>query len=362
MNREIFMKNYCWIAYLHPYTFVTPDDEQPWEVELDEINKSTYNHGRLIQIVSKIKTENNELDALVCYDGAIAIARNGKFHKKEEAVNFFNKLFAKLIFNGFYVEGVNSRDVVSGVIYEEWGIFNTEFGGSASSQSHSKVRTKMAGSLDTINLSSPRHLMISELRAGIEKGSKIFDEIPNLTPKFLNMGITEIRYGNWDLVLSNLWITSEQMIDYLWHNRFLKNQSFHPEHEIDGRKKSFKEDNRTWSMAIKQELLYQNSIITESILINLFNARKVRNKLVHEGRAVDKKVALGLFTAVKELIQIVIGPEDIMNNKIFSENTAASGKYEKKSDAIKFDESLYTDWQKIIDEQVNEEQKKNRLS
>lgn len=29
--------NPCWIAYMHPYVFVVPDDERPWKLDLDEI-------------------------------------------------------------------------------------------------------------------------------------------------------------------------------------------------------------------------------------------------------------------------------------------------------------------------------------
>lgn len=353
MNIDDFSKNQCWIAYLHPYTFIIPDDEKPWEVELEQINNISYNHSNLIRIVCKIKTEENELDALICYDGAIAIARNGKFHKKEEAINFFNKLFSKLLFDGFYDEGVDSRDIVSGRIHEGWGIDNTEFGGSASSQSHSKVRTRTASNMDTIFLASPRVLKVSSLNESINKGNKIFAKIPNLTPKFLIKGITEIQYQNWDLVLSNLWITSEQIIDYLWYHSFLPNQDYHPNHEIDGRKKSLKDDNRTWSMAIKQEMLFQNKIITEDILTNLFNARKVRNKIVHEGKTVDRNVALGLFDAIKELIQIVVNQKNIVDNKIFSRNEVFIKKH-KNQEEIKFDNSLYDDWKKIPSENIIE--------
>lgn len=27
--------NPCWVAFLHPFTFVRPDDEKPWKVKLE---------------------------------------------------------------------------------------------------------------------------------------------------------------------------------------------------------------------------------------------------------------------------------------------------------------------------------------
>ncbi|MFP9118134.1 hypothetical protein ACLI08_10135 [Flavobacterium sp. RNTU_13] len=347
-----FSKNLCWVSYIHPYTFVIPDDEKPWEVPLKEINSVSYNVGNLMRIVCKIKTDNNELDALVCYDGAIAIARNGKYYKKEEAVKFFNSLFSKLIFSGFYVEGIDSRDVVSGILHNRWGIYVTEFGSSAPSQLHSKIRAGMVNNIDSIYLSGPRVLKINLLNQMIENGNSILKKIPNLTPKFLNNGITEIRYRNWDLVLSNLWIISEQLIDYLWHNDFLSNYNNHPKDEINGRKKSLKDDSRTWSMAVKQEILFQNKVISEIVLSRLYNSRKARNKLVHEGKDVQRQIAFELFKAVQELLRNITGDETLLAKEIFLEDKVFLNS--NKNGDEKFDDSIYEDWRNLPDENIVE--------
>ena len=302
-----FHSNPCWLAYIHHYVFIIPDNEEPWEVKLEEINQVSYNHGKLIRIVTSFDCGVDQLKGLVSYDGTFALPCAGIFKEKKNAIDYFNRLFLMLNLNGFYVEYVDHRDVLGGQLHEKWGITNWEFGNSASSVLHSKNRNRLSSSFDTIVLSNPRHLHVSELHSLLTKGKLILSKIPNLSAKFLNIGITEIRYQNWDLVLSNLWISAEQLIDHLWHNVFLKLESKHPANEISGRKTSFKDDSRTWSAVVKQELLFQMEIISEDILTHLFNARKIRNKLVHEGKTVDKEIAIGLFHAVRDLLMIASG-------------------------------------------------------
>lgn len=162
-----------------------------------------------------------------------------------------------------------------------------------------------ASNMDTIHLANPRILYVNELHEKLKLGDEIFKQIPNLNPKFLLRGITEYRYKNWDLVLSNLWISIEQLIDYIWNHKFLGEIQHHPNNEIPNRKKSLKEDSRTWSASVKQELLYQKSLIDEDILNRLSKTRKIRNKLVHQGINVDEQTAKDILQVALKLIKII---------------------------------------------------------
>lgn len=344
-NERPVYDNPCWLAYIHPYTFVYPDDERVWKLDLSEINAVSYNHAKLLRIVSKIKMVSPNLDGLVCYDGTIAIARHGEFEDKNKAVEYFNKLFLQLNLSGFYVEYVNHRDVLMGQMSEKWSIKNTEMGASANAQLHSKNRWRVGSNMDSIFLDMPRLLTVSELNSKIELGSIALSKIPNLSPKFLNVGLTELRYENWDLVLSNLWITTEQLVDYLWHQKFLNNNGMHPTTEIAGRKASMKDDSRTWSSVVKLEILFQNNLISEDILKNLSGARKARNKLVHEGRAVEAVNALQLVDAVSELLQSITGVKLEFKNR----------KRQRVINNFNMHiESLFHDWSNLPDENIIE--------
>jgi hypothetical protein len=300
---EESQNNPCWVAFIHPLTFVVPDDEIPWEVKLEEINNVSYSHGNLIRIVAKFPIEKCELDGLICYDGAIAIPMNKSFPTKEDAVNFFSRFLTKLLLADFYAEGIDQRDVVTGNLSDKWAIWPTNFGDSSISNLHSKLRMRTVTNTDAIYLLGPRKIHVEELLQKLNIGEKVLADIPNLNPKFLLRGITEYKYKNWDLVLSNLWITVEQLIDYLWNKEFLKNTNFHPNSEIPLRKKSMTSDNRTWSATIKQEILFQNKIISEQMLSHLFQARKVRNSLVHDGKSVDENIARNILETTLNLIK-----------------------------------------------------------
>lgn len=227
----------------------------------------------------------------MCYDGAIAIPKNENFKLKENAIIFFSEFFTKLILADFYIEGLDQKDIVSGNLDNNWAIWPTSLGSSYISSLHSKIRMKETSNIDTILLSSPRILKVSELNAKLNIGEQILSEIKNLSPIFLLRGFTEYQYKNWDLVLSNLWITIEQLIDSLWENKFINIEKNNPNNPISNRIKSLKEDNRTWSMSVKLELLFQKRILSEEIYSKLTDCRKVRNKLVHDGKKVEKETA-----------------------------------------------------------------------
>lgn len=335
----------CWVTYIHPYTFVVPDGEKPWIVTLEEINAVSYNHSNMLRVVTKLHTEDNELDSLICYDGTIGLARCGKFVDKNQAIIYFNKILLALNLNGFPVEYVDHRDVLSGVFEEGWKITSGEMGGSALAHLHSKNRWGVGSNMDTICLSNVRILTVTEFKELLKSGINIIESIPNLSAKFLNIGLTEIKYGNWDLVLSNLWISCEQLVDYLWHSRFLANNEKDPLAQIAGRKQSLKDDNRTWSASVKLEILFQTGLIDVSTFENLFNARKVRNKLVHEGKSASEEVAIGLVSAVISLLKALVGSDmiklSVPNSKRNSRKTSLKA-------------VSYEDWKNIPDKDIIE--------
>jgi hypothetical protein len=300
-----------WVGYLSPFVIIVPDDEEPLEVDIEEINSNSYDHGKLCRIVATSGLESHGLSMLICYDGAIAIPMLERLGNKENAVDHFNDVFCKLLIGGHMCEAVDRRDIVTGQLKSKGMIWPVDFGNSASSNLHSKLRMRVASNLESIILSKPNSIRVSEFKSAIRFGSEILSSIPNLTTTFLIRGVTEVKYRNWDLVLSNLWITVEQLIDYIWNNNYIKNTKFHPLVAIDGRLKSMKEDNRTWSASVKQEILYQRGLLTSDTVSKLYPARKARNKLVHEGKKVSESVALGLLEAIKALLIGATGRTDI---------------------------------------------------
>lgn len=341
----------CWVCYIHPLSFIIPDGEEKLNITLQEINSVSYNHGELVRIVSSFKLPNSNIDGLICYDGAIAIPRNDQFRGIEQAVNYFNDFLAKLLVSEFYVEGVDVRDIVTGRLNEKWSIWPVDLGYSAASQLHSKIRMRMASNTDTILLSNPRSIFVSEFKAKVQKGERILSKVPLLNSKYLTKGVSEVRYKSWDLVLSNLWITAEQLIDFLWNNLFLSSDDYHPNTSIINRKNSMKDDSRTWTMSVKQEILFQSKIISGTVLEKLFSARQARNKLVHEGKPVDEKVAKGLLSAIEDLLTIST-KEKI---SLFDFERYKGGKISKLNVEISFDDWISISGKEIVPKKYKRE-------
>lgn len=332
-----------WVSYLSPFTIVVPDDEEPLEVDLEEINNNTYNHGILCKIVTNLPIKNQKLDGLICYDGAIAIPMVKHLGKKENAVDYFNDIFCKLLLGGHHCEAVDRRNVVTGTLKNKGMIWPVNFGDSKSSNLHAKLRMRMASNLESIILSKPNYIKVSDFKNAIRIGTEVLSMIPNLTSTFLIRGVTEVKYRNWDLVLSNLWITVEQLIDFIWTNKYIGNNDYHPSKPIPNRLKSMKEDNRTWSASVKQEILYQRGLLSEEIIAKLYPARKARNKLVHEGKKVSEPIALGIVETVKALIEQATDNKSIPFLKLDFSST-----HESRMDELKREVEYYTNWNKEL--------------
>jgi len=176
--------NPCWIAYMHPYTFIVPDDEKPWKLEIEEINHVSYNYSKLLRIVSKIKYDTSGFDGLVCYDGTLALPMRGRFLEKENAVEYFNQIFLKFNLNGFFVGYVDHKDVLHGRLQDKWSIYTYEMGRTATTQLHSKNRWGTGSDSDSIHLDIPRILKVSEFHNILSEGEKDLAMIPTSLQNF----------------------------------------------------------------------------------------------------------------------------------------------------------------------------------
>lgn len=336
-------KNNAWVTYINPFRLVVPDMEEPLKVDLEEINSNSYNHGELCRIVTAVDLlESEDYKLLVCYDGALAIPRTENFKKKEDAVIIFNRFVCQLQLAGVMCEAIDQRDVVWGKLHEKRLIWPVDLGESASSHLHSKLRMRVASNIDTIILSNPQHIKVNDFLSSLNQGESVLKVIDNLTPSFLARGITDIRYRNWSLALSNLWITVEQLTDYLWKSKFISDSSMHPENEINGRLKAMKQDNRTWSSSVKQEMLFQIGVFDDFVFERLYPARQARNRLVHDGKEVSEAIVKNLFMAIVKLISISLNKSDvpISNLNLLSEKALG-----KKLDI----QENFEDWREVSD-------------
>lgn len=300
------------VSYIAPLIFIIPNDEKPIEFTLSEINSSTYNHSLLCRVVGEI--EDNYVSTfnhfLICGDGAFAIPTTVQA-TSDSLVLLFNNVFCKLLLGGVEVESINPKDIVKGRKYGEHSIWPVNFGHSSSSQMHSRLRMRLANNMETILLTGAKSITIDELKVAYIVGNDILRKIPNISPYFLLSGITELRYKNWSSALSYLWIIAEQLTDFIWEDRFLNDINKHPNPDISGRKQTLRQDHRTYTSSVKQEVLYQIGALTSDIYTQLYRARKARNKLVHEGIMINQDDSVALYEATKNMLSSAINDWDI---------------------------------------------------
>jgi hypothetical protein len=103
-----------------------------------------------------------------------------------------------------------------------------------------------------------------------------------------------------------LWISVEQVTAALWERDFVANDSRNLVGLAD-RRKSLSNDSRTWSTAVRQELLFQAGVLTPEVYSAFYQARKARNKLVHSGGVPHADVVALLSEALVATLEKVAG-------------------------------------------------------
>jgi hypothetical protein len=302
----------AYVAFIHPFCIIRPDDEEDFTVDLKDINENSYNHGLLCRIVASLSSPAlNQASLLVCADGAIAVPAVPELQTLDDVLDILNGVMCCLLFGGQPCEAVDSRDIVHGNLHERRAIWPTDLGQSLNAHSHSTMRMKVASTIDTICLSNPTNVPVSEFFQRYETGRSILGHLSNVSPTLLLRGVTELQYLNLVDSLSNFWIVVEQLTELLWAREFLASPDNHPDPAIPNRKKALSQDSRTWSTSVRQEMLFQKGILPSATYTKLHPARKARNDLVHAGRRPAHGTVRDLFSAVLDLICIASGSDPI---------------------------------------------------
>jgi hypothetical protein len=298
--------NPAWIAFLRPYTIVISDLDSKLAVSLEQINFNSYDGGMLSKAVSSFELTNHEnLNALVTYDGAIAIPMNIDYPSVEIAIDKLNYILCAILLGGIHAEVLNHSELECGSLQNCREIFSYKH------SLHSRLRHMDASISERLQpLMYPRTLLISELKSAYLHGVSVIDKINNFSPFFLLHGYSAMVYQNRSEALSSLWIVVEQLTSFLWENKFLANPKLHPIKKINKRFDALK-DNRTYSTSVKHELLWQTKLLSEECFEALSIARQQRNKLVHDGTVPDFKVIENLWKNIHELIESTSGVSSI---------------------------------------------------
>lgn len=295
--------NPAWISFLFPLgTIILPDEEDMFKITLEQINANTYHSEKFSEIVTTLPIPNssNNLPFLICYDGAIAIPINEIHPSKELAVDTVNRIIGAIFLGGIFIEAIDYRKIEVGSLLEGGkNVF------SYIPSNHNNLRNHWASITDRLVLTHPNIIYVSKLQNAYNVGNKLLDAINSFSPVFLLRGYFALQNWNLSDALNNLWIVVEQLTSFVWKHKFLV-QTTQPT-KMKNRLDSLKNDNNTWSIAVKHELLWQTKFLSEDCYDKLSSARTLRNNLVHRGKVPDHITVENLWIALFELFETASG-------------------------------------------------------
>ncbi|MGA9703393.1 hypothetical protein [Pseudomonas sp.] len=290
--------NPAWVAHLHPYTAVHRDQNSGLEITLDQINENSYDGARLAHVVASLPLGTpSGIPALISYDGGIAIPQCEDFPTRADGINKLNELLCSFLLGGIHAEIISSEALVAGFLKDEATLF------AGAPGLHSQLRSNMASIIDRLEpLMYPRVLMTAEIQAAYGQGQRVIAEIQNLSPFFLLNGYSAMVYRNTSDALNNLWIAVEQITEYLWVQKYLKDKATFSAAVASVHAK-LKKERRLDTISAKHELLNLSNIISSTCFNVLEKSRRKRNDLAHEGIVPSSEVVGDLWRVIPDLLE-----------------------------------------------------------
>ncbi len=309
--------NPAWMAYLLPYTAVYRDEASGLNISLDQINTNSYDGNKLAEVVATLSLGSlNTLPAFISYDGAIAIPQCADFPSNIDGVSKLNEILCSILLGGIHTEVLHSDKLVVGFLEDGVRLF------AYTPCLHTQLRLNWADINDRLQpLMHPRVLIIAEMQEAFSQGQQVIKAIHNFSPFFLLNGYTAMVYRNNSDALNNLWITVEQLTEYLWTESYEKHKTAFP-YRIAKCHKHLKDKNQLKNIWAKQQLLRLSKIISKKCHLSLSQARNMRNDLVHDGIEPDLKVIEELWNAIPELIERASGIQKLGLRKLFGVGTS----------------------------------------
>jgi len=290
--------NPAWMAYLLPYTAVHRDESSGLNISLDQINGNSYDGNKLSAVVASLPLNTpSGISGLISYDGAIAIPQCEDFPCSADAVSKLNEILCSFLLGGVHAEILHTDDLVVGSLQDKTRLF------VYTPSLHSQLRLNWAAVNERIMpLMHPRILMLAEMQDAYSQGQQVIRSINNFSPFFLLNGYTAMHYRNNGDALNNLWITVEQLTEYLWTEFYEKDFATLPVRIVQchNHLRSKKQLKNIWA---KQQQLRLSKIISKKCHVTLSNARNARNDLVHDGVVPNLEIIEGLWNVIPELLE-----------------------------------------------------------
>lgn len=303
--------NPAWMMNLTPYSAIISDKQPQLKFSLDQINNNSYDGMHLSKVIGILSLEDdNSLNALISYDGAIALPQSEKFPTRIDGFNKLNEILCCILLGGIHAEILHPNELIVGDLHKKKYLI------SYLPSLHNQLRLNWSSITDRLQpLMSPRILYLKDFQKAYIDGRETLNSIPMLTPFFLLNGYTSLINQNDNDALNNLWIVIEQLTEILWKGIYIKEKDNY--HSLV--KKShihLKKNIEKNFIFAKHKQLRLSKIITRQQYKILDCARDSRNDLAHRGKKPDRQVVIGLWEILAELLEVATDRKNLSMRKL----------------------------------------------
>lgn len=280
----------AWIVFLFEPLTIISNDNNTFNLTLNEIDSNMYDRRILSKFVTKLQNydENCNLDILVTYDGSIMLPIDENYNTPEKAISKFNEIAGALFLGGIMIQAIDLKDLNQGGIAED-GKSNFCFLPSNNNNFRHGSMSKAEG----IKALYPIYIKTDEFLNAYIFGINYIKKI-NFSIIYLFTGFHYLHQGKITEALVSLWIIIEQLV-----NSFLLTMS-----DID-KKKVFDALNITQAEKIhmKFKVLKEANILSMKEYDFLDKTRDIRNGLFHEGKVPTNETVIELWEVLLNLLE-----------------------------------------------------------
>lgn len=220
----------------------------------------------------------------------------GKLAFEEEAAEAFNQLICELTLKGIVSEPASPVHISRGQIIDGHALITSTSGGR-----EIYLERTMAPSLALMRhewLMGPSHAESVLEQAATLSCTKHSVSISSTLPSLVAGAYYWLSRRQPSEALIDSWIVTEQALDYLW-KEYIETLS------DDERKKRLK-DERTYTAAVRAEILLTAGRVEEQLYKRIQRARGFRNDLAHRAR-ISLQNTVDCVLAMKAVIELICG-------------------------------------------------------
>lgn len=277
--------------------FFTRSKEDTFSVNIEEINKGTYDPLKLhrVSFFLDVGLEHGTPMGFG-FDGSLIIPKDRSVSTADSAIDSFNRVKAALLLGGVPIDATTPSMIGFGEL-KSTGYFRYHDCLGAEALIAQALQERGAGSQVAINLLRPPELTEEEVRSAFYHGERTFSALPRLNAAFLAQAYSSLRKHEARKALIFGWVACEQLLESLWQDFFLKEPRFY---RFESRLAYLK---NVRHVAEKIEFLFLSDLIPEDIYSHITAARKSRNKFAHSGGEVEMEHAQSCVKGMLMLIE-----------------------------------------------------------